>query len=168
MLLRNASQEVVLVATPLFSKEYIEDRHSPLITSLTRLYDTLLLMQYIDEDEILRPPDSHIPINELSNTGMEMEATELLRYLPHLTTTDEISPATSPFNNLRPPGEARDVRYQGENDIAPWTIRLTRASHYGRVLVYDIHTKNITSWVQCEWVLQFVHWFPHLPGRSSS
>jgi hypothetical protein len=105
-------------------------------------------MQYIDEDEILRPPHSHIPINELSNTGMEMEATELLRYLPHLTTTDEISPATSPFNNLRSPGEARDVRYQGENDIAPWTIRLTRASHYGRVLVYDIHTKNIASWVQ--------------------
>jgi hypothetical protein len=105
-------------------------------------------MQYIDEDDILRPPHSHIPIDELSNTGMDLEAIELLRYLPHLITTDEISPATSPFNNLRSPGEARDVRCQGENDIAPSAIRLTRASNFGRVLVYDIHTKNITSWVQ--------------------
>jgi hypothetical protein len=138
----------VLVTTPSFSQEYIEARHSPLITILILLYDTLLLMQYIDEDEILRPPHSHNPIDELSNTGMEMEAVELLRYLPHLTTTDEISPATSPFNNLRSPGEARDVCCQGENDIAPSAIRLTRTSKFGRVLLYDIHTKNITSCVQ--------------------
>ena len=134
-----------------FTEDFIRAEHKEVIDGITKIYQTLKLIDYIDDAELIYPPHQHLPAQELASLGLEPEAIALLRYLPYLDIKDvEISPCTSSYNYLYNIQEARDVLWERKNDLAPWVIRLSYVSHlpsdWGRTIIYDIRTKKIIQW----------------------
>lgn len=117
---------------------------------ITQVYETLRSMEYIEESEIRRPPHQDLPMEELATNGLDPEVIALLRYLPFLDIDDEISYGTLPYSYLKDVSEAREVLWQGECDLAPWTLRLASCKAtpgiFGRTIIYDIRTKHIIQW----------------------
>tara|TARA_R110002060_G_scaffold6719_3_gene10183 strand:+ start:721 stop:1446 length:726 start_codon:yes stop_codon:yes gene_type:complete len=134
----------------LFTKEYIRSAHCSIIEWMTRAYVTLTTMAYLDNSEIKLPPHPNLSMEELADIGVDAEARALLRYLPYLDNEREISPFTKSYSYLSDVVNARRVLWDGENDLAPWVIRLSEcppaAASHGRTIIYDLRTKRIAEW----------------------
>src|SRR3954464_3240179 len=91
---QSSSQHSITDDAETFTEDYIRAEHKDVIDGITKVYQTLKLMDYIDDAEIIYPPHQHLPVQELASLGLESEAIALLRYLPYLDIEDEISPYT--------------------------------------------------------------------------
>jgi hypothetical protein len=133
-----------------FTEDFIKVQHGELINGITQVYETLRGMDYIEESEIRRSPHQNLPEEELVAIGLETEVIALLRHLPFLDISDEISYGTLPYNYLKDVSGAREVLWQGEYDLAPWAVRLASCvatpGIFGRTIIYDIRTKHIIQW----------------------
>jgi hypothetical protein len=138
----------------LFSEEFISSQHESVIKGITRVYETLLKMQYIEASEIHLPPHADFPSETLMQIGIEPEVVALLRQLPYLDIEGEITAYTNAYSYLDDVKEARQVTWEGENDLAPWAIRLSKCKAYpgvhGRTIIYDLRTRSIVQWFNNE------------------
>lgn len=138
----------------LLTEEYIRSEHGAVIDGITSIYETLRSMAYIERSEIKYPPHQNLPTAKLAAIGLEPEARALLRYLTYLDVSYdegiEISRDTNAYTYLDDVDEAREVLWEGGNDLAPWTIRLSHGrvypTYHGRTIIYDLRTKRITQW----------------------
>ncbi|KAF7906802.1 hypothetical protein EAF00_001080 [Botryotinia globosa] len=105
-----------------FTEDFIKTQHGEFIHGMTRVYETLRRMQYIEASEIRRPPHRSLPREELVTIGLEPEAIALRQHLPFLEMHDEISYGTLPYNYLNDVSDAREVLWKGEYDLTPWTV----------------------------------------------
>lgn len=92
-----------------FTEDFIRVEHKDVIDGITKIYQTLKSMDYIDDAELIYPPHQHLPAQELASFGLEPEAIALLSYLPYLDIEEEISPYISPYNYLHDIEGARDA-----------------------------------------------------------
>ncbi|KFZ25514.1 hypothetical protein V502_00006 [Pseudogymnoascus sp. VKM F-4520 (FW-2644)] len=151
---QNAAQQLLVAADFEFTEEYICAEHCNVIRGITQIFDLLRDMAYLDEDEIIRPPHINFPAAELTALGLETEVVALLRYLPYLKEDVEITAMSKSHSSLRAGRGAREVLWEGGNDLAPWVVRLTQvqpmAANHGRTIIYDLHAKTITQWANNE------------------
>ena len=130
-----------------FTEQYLKSEHGELIEGINNLYNTFIAMGYFDSSELRFPPHLDLDVDTLASIGLEAEAIALLRYLPYADSKVEISTWTMPYNYLEDCQDAREVRWDGLHDLAPWVIRLTRVQKDdGRTLIYDLRTKAIIQW----------------------
>ena len=138
----------------IFTEDYITSEHSSLIRGITSIYEALKSMQYIDDAELMSPPYASFPVQKLTSIGLEPEAIALLRYLPYLTDSIEISYSSKAYSYLDDVYEAREVLWEGGNDLAPSAIRLSHCKAYpglhGRTIIYDLRSKGIIQWANNE------------------
>jgi hypothetical protein len=102
-----------------------------LIDVITTVYQTLRLMEYIDDAELRFPPHPNLPTEQLVSIGLEPE-TIALHYLSYLEIEDEISPYTHSYSYLHDVNEAREVLWEElerRYDLAPWIIGFLIAGH---------------------------------------
>ncbi|TGO35615.1 hypothetical protein BHYA_0152g00200 [Botrytis hyacinthi] len=133
-----------------FTEDFIKAQHVEFMHGMTRVYETLRCMQYIEESEIRRPPHRNLPKEEFVRIGLEPEVIALPQHLLFLEIDDEISYGTLPYYYLNDVSEAREVLWKGEYDLAPWTVRVgsckVSPGICGRTIIYDICTKHIIQW----------------------
>ncbi|KAH6723027.1 hypothetical protein BKA61DRAFT_463605 [Leptodontidium sp. MPI-SDFR-AT-0119] len=112
-----------------FTEEYIKSEHKDLIDVITSIYEMLKSMAYISALDIKYPPHRNLPMAQLAAIGLEPEARALLRHIPYLDVDHdneiEISKDTNAYSYLSDVNEAREVLWEGGNDLAPWAIRLS-------------------------------------------
>lgn len=151
---QHAVQQLLVAADSEFTEEYICTEHCDVIIGITQIFDLLRDMAYIDEDEIMRPPHADFPAAKLAALGLKNEVVELLRYLPYLKEDVEITAMSKSYSYLHAEHDAREVLWEGSNDLAQWAVRLTQvqpmAGNHGRTIIYDLHTKTITQWANNE------------------
>ncbi|OBT63403.1 hypothetical protein VE03_07129 [Pseudogymnoascus sp. 23342-1-I1] len=149
-----AAQQLLIAANSEFTEEYIYTEHCDVIRGITHIFNLLRDMAYLDEYEIIRPPHADFPAEKLAALGLENEVVALLRYLPYLKEDVDITAMSKSYSYLRAEHDAREVLSEGNNDLAPWAIRLTQvqpmAGNHGRTIIYDLHTKTITQWASNE------------------
>ena len=137
-----------------FTEDYITSEHGALIRGITSVYGALKSMQYIDDVELMSPPYANFPVEQLTSIGLEPEAVALLRYLPYLAHPIEISFSSNSYSYLDNADQAREVLWEGGNDLAPWAIRLSHCRAYpslhGRTIIYDLRSKGIIQWASNE------------------
>ncbi|KAL5330100.1 hypothetical protein ACEPPN_003624 [Leptodophora sp. 'Broadleaf-Isolate-01'] len=137
-----------------FTEEYIKSEHKDLIDGITSIYEMLKSMAYISASDIKYPPHRNLPMAQLAAIGLEPEARALLRHIPYLDVDHDneidISKDTNAYSYLSDVNEAREVLWEGGNDLAPWAIRLSHCRAYpgyhGQTIIYDVKTKRITEW----------------------
>ncbi|KAL5351527.1 hypothetical protein ACLOAV_003386 [Pseudogymnoascus australis] len=151
---QHAAQQLLVAIDSKFTGEYIHTEHYDVIRGITQIFDLLRDMAYLDKDQIIRPPHTDFPAAKLAALGLEDEAVALLRYLPYLKEDVEITAMSKSYSYLRAERDAREVLWEGNNDLAPWAVRLTQvqpvAANHGRTIIYDLHTKTITQWASNE------------------
>ena len=130
-----------------FTEEYLKAEHGELIEGITNLYNTFIAMGYFDPSDVQFPPHPNLDVNTLASIGLEAETIALIQYLPYADSEVEISTWTMPYNYLEDCQDAREIRWDGLHDLAPWVIRLTRVQKDdGRTIIYDLRTKTIIQW----------------------
>ncbi|KAL3430209.1 hypothetical protein BDV09DRAFT_199888 [Aspergillus tetrazonus] len=79
-------QQTTAAEVAQFQIQDILTTHSALITSLTTFYDTLNSMQYLRENEVIRPPQvaQQIDLPALVQSGFEAETIALILHLPQI------------------------------------------------------------------------------------
>jgi hypothetical protein len=82
-------------------------------------------MQHFDDTELKSPPQANFPRGKLTRIGLEPGAIALPRYLPRLADFIEVSFSTNSYSYLDNVEGAREVLWEGGNDLAPWSIRLS-------------------------------------------
>ena len=166
-------QQTTAAEVAQFQIQDILTTHSALITSLTTFYDTLISMQYLRENEVIRPPQvaQQIDLPALVQSGFEAETIALILHLPQInirrigdTEIDILPDGFLPFpylnlSNLQTisyDNHARDPIYHNEEDerdwrIPPWTCFITRPDpqrgygfHHCRT--YDTRSKTLGLW----------------------
>ncbi len=149
---------------PHFTDEFIKTEHSAVIDGVTSIYETLKVMKYVSESEIIRPPHASLPVQQLLSLGLEAETIALLKHIPYLHIEDEFSLYMHPYSYLEGAigfeglDHARTVLWSEDtplpHDLAPWVIRLSYCRPYpathGRTIIYDLKTKSITQWANNE------------------
>lgn len=162
-----------------FTPEYIKSEHGVLIDSVTRLYETLRDMRYLYPEELKYPPHENFPTQHLASIGLTPESIAIIRNLPYLDfdfdsddDRPEISGHTCSFSYLRADDipEARQVFWEGGNDLAPWVIRLSYhrpVANWGRTILYDIPTKSVAQWDNEQYYISsYVDLLPGLPANE--
>lgn len=131
-------------------------QHDPLITSLTKFYDTLVALHYIDECEIVRPPPQghdHLNITAAKEEGLDDQAIEVLRRIPYLkqhcydlSLTNDYDTKPITYIDTKDFSGARDPVYQGFPMTKATHFCLTCPCQYGIALVYDVETCRCIPW----------------------
>jgi hypothetical protein len=133
----------------LFAEKSISSQHGTVIQGITRVYETLLKMQYFEASQLHLPPHQYFPAETLIQIGIEPEAIALLRQLPYLGLEGEISAYTNAYTYLDDIREARQVLWEGGKDLAPWVIRLSECKAFpgwhGRTIIYDLRARSIVQ-----------------------
>ena len=145
--------------------EDIAAKHAPLISSLHKLYNTLVAMRYISPSEVLNPPHSTetIPDDTLQPLGYEPETIQLIRLIPFLR-GDVAWGFQDKGTEILPRSQAISYAIERDTDwieylrwgdefmspnhrlLHPWMIRLTIGrmypGQYGADLIYDTRTRR--------------------------
>ncbi|KAF3002421.1 hypothetical protein E8E13_003654 [Curvularia kusanoi] len=138
--------------------------HAALISSLNKLYDTLLAMRYLSPEEVLRPPHSSEAISDdtFQALGYESETIQLMRLIPHLRGNvawgfqnegTEILPRSQAVSYaIERDTDWIDYLRWGDKSMSshhrllhPWMLRLSIGrmypGQYGVDLIYDTRTR---------------------------
>ena len=103
-------------------------------------------MRYLSLSDIHFPPhlSPPLPTSVLSSQGFEPQVIALLQHLPFLRNIERQLGPTLDFESYGinylsqdEASSARDALNQGENDIAPWALRITNGSPDGTNYIYD-------------------------------
>ncbi|GES59681.1 hypothetical protein ATEIFO6365_0002001200 [Aspergillus terreus] len=162
----DAAPQTSIAAVSQVPSQQIAHDHANLIQNVSQLYQTLVDMQYIQGNDILRPPQTRAQLNlaALVEAGYRPDTIALLLQMPHIKSSSvEIAPQeTLPFpylnlddlhtvsgtNNPRDPLDHPDE----ENwTIPPWTFFLTRPAPHREVdfaycRIYDTRSKSLGLW----------------------
>lgn len=148
----------------------IKQDHAELINGLIQFYQTLIDMQYLGEEDIVRPPHvaEQMDLSRLLSSGYTPETIALLLQLPHLRNNSnsfEIAKdgallfpylCLSKLNTVSGENNPRDPLDNSEDldwMIPPWMFFLTRPTPHGDVestfancRIYDTRCKTLGLW----------------------
>ncbi|KAI9877821.1 MAG: hypothetical protein M1830_002718 [Pleopsidium flavum] len=118
--------------------ERIPPHHQALVSGMFSLYEVLISMRHISRSDIycrpiLRPYS--IRSNGFRGALSKKSSTSWLS-----------SPLAFTYAGNDDGRDARDLRFQGENDIEPWTIRITNGKRDGDNYIYNTCDGTITIW----------------------
>lgn len=147
----------------------IAEKHTGLISSLTKLFNLLISMRYISPSHVISPPHSleTIAAETFQKLGFEPEVIELTKFLPILRSDIvwgyqlqgiELLPASkavSYFADCSNPSWIEDLRWgdyvHSDSDqlLPPWMLRLTSGAFIngprGVDLIYNSRDRTLTA-----------------------
>ncbi|KAL2820842.1 hypothetical protein BDW59DRAFT_164537 [Aspergillus cavernicola] len=156
------SDEDLARTSSVISSTQIAHDHASLIQSVSDFYQVLVDMQYLQDDEIIQPPQLTLP--PLVEASYTPDTVALLRQLPHLRTSAlEITPSeTQPFPYLNldeldtiphhnNPRDPLDHMQEEDWTIPPWTFFISRPAprkyvRFPYCRIYDTRSKTLGRW----------------------
>lgn len=150
--------------------EQIAHKHKALITGMSKIYDTLIAMQYISASDVIRPPidKQSLPFAQLQSLGYESEVLALVQQLPVLRSEIvwgfqewgvELLPRSKAVTYFSDPGDPEflnDLRWgdffktDDPNEMKwlhPWMLKLTECGQYGygTSMIYNTRDRTVGS-----------------------